>query len=64
MSIWKALQHRTSAINEATALTDTIITRALALKQPIILTHTIKSLSTEVLSNFDPTAAAVYTASN
>lgn len=64
MSIWKALQHRKKALNEATALTDTIIMRVLALKQPIITTSDIKNAAHKILSNFEHTAAAVYIASN
>jgi len=62
MSIWKALQHRNDALVEATGLTDTIITQVLALKQPIIQSSAIKKAAQAALTNFDKTAAAVYTA--
>ena len=64
MSIWKALQHRNNALDEATALTDTIIMQVLALKQPGIDTVDIKKAAQATLTNFDSTAAAVYDASN
>ena len=64
MSIWKALQHRNDALAEATGLTDTIITQVLALKQPILSTQVIKKAAQAALTNYDQTAAAVYTAQN
>ena len=62
LSIWKALEHRKQATAEASALTDTIITKALAQKEPVILIDDLIHISTETLTAFDPTAAAIYSA--
>lgn len=62
ISIKDSLQHRKTALADATALTDTVLDRVLAQKQAIIETTTIIEVTQEVLYHFDHTAAAVYTA--
>ena len=64
MSIKESLQHRKTALDDATALTDTIITQVLALKTALIESSQIFELAHACLENFDTTAAAVYKAKN
>ena len=61
-SIKDSLQHRKTALEDATALTDTVLSLLLRqfsseLEKPLIATVTH-----EVISRFDPVAAAVYQA--
>ena len=62
ISIKDSLHHRKTALEDATYLTDTILTRILALKTPQITTAAITTLTTPVLKNFDPLAAKLYNA--
>ena len=62
ISIKDSLQHRKSALEDATALTDTIINQALMLKTPHIQLESLKSIAHNVLKRFDKTGAAVYKA--
>jgi len=61
-SIMNALQHRKTAVADATYLTEAILSRVLALKLPQFTTRQIASITSETLSQFDVTAAAVYDA--
>ena len=63
-SIRDSLSHRDNATAEATALTDTVLDRVLALNSSKIETTTIIEVTHEVLYRFDRTAAAVYLAKN
>ena len=62
ISIKDSLQHRKNAVADAGALTDTIISRVIALKSPKIERSEIISIATRALQAFDQTAAAVYQA--
>jgi transcriptional regulator NrdR family protein len=61
-SIKDALQHRKSSLDDASALTDTILAVLLRLKHPKLEKSTIAEVTHSVLARFDPTAAAVYLA--
>lgn len=62
LSINDSLNHRKTAIDDATALTDTVLQQVLTLKSAIIQITEILTITHHVLANFDPTAAAVYKA--
>ncbi len=62
ISIKDSLPHRKTALSDAAYLTDTIITRILALKSPEIGSSTISDVTIRVLKNFDPLAAKLYSA--
>lgn len=62
LSIKDSLSHRKTATIDATALTDTVLTRVLAQNTAIIETTTIIDIATEVLYHFDRTASEVYRA--
>jgi len=64
MSIWKALQHRKTALRDATALTSTIITKVLAQKSQVIDVVDIASAAHDTLKQYDQVAASVYQASH
>ncbi len=57
-----SLQHRNDAETAASHLTDTILTKVLALKTPEIPQAALNEIISETLSAYDPTAAAVYAA--
>lgn len=61
-SIKDSLQHRKSALSDATALTDTVLARILRLNKAIIPKSEIITLTADVLKKFDKVASAVYTA--
>lgn len=60
VDIYRSLSHRKTALNDASALTDTIIDWVLAQKSPIITSKRIKQLCLKVLSNFDQASAVFY----
>ena len=61
-SIKDSLQHRKTALEDASAITDTVLAMLLRLKQPKLEKTTITEATHSVLARFDPTAAAVYSA--
>ncbi len=60
ISIKDSLQHRKTALSDATYLTDTILTRILALKTSQVSSQLLTETTIVVLKNFDPLAAKVY----
>lgn len=62
VSIKDSLAHRKTALEDATALTDTVLAAVLRQKQANIQVSQLISIVHEVLQRFDPTAAAVYSA--
>ena len=62
VSIKDSLAHRKTALDDATALTDTTIRRLLAKKQAVIAAGDIVDTCVAVLESFDQTASAVYKA--
>lgn len=68
ISVYDCLKHRDSQINDASALTDTIINRLAEQlqnseqKQPIIKRQQLIEQTTEVLNNFDKVASIQYSA--
>jgi transcriptional regulator NrdR family protein len=63
ISLHNSLSHRKTAISDATALTDTIITRLVSLQQKgIIQIEQIKSSTLSTLKQFDQPAASHYKA--
>lgn len=63
ISILDSLRHRKTALSDATALTDTIMARILAQKTPVLTTGDLSAISNTVITAFDKTAGAVYSAS-
>jgi len=63
ISLMSAVSHRKSALEDSTGLTDTIITKVLALRMANIPSAKIGDLVYRTLRNYDKTAAAVYKAS-
>ncbi len=61
-SIKDALQHKKSALDDASALTDTVLATLLRLKQPKLEKALIAEVTHTVLARFDPIASAVYKA--
>jgi transcriptional repressor NrdR len=63
LSVHFSLQHRKTALTDATALTDTIISNVLALtSDPVITSQTLAEQCHAVLSRFDKVAATHYKA--
>ena len=62
VSIKDSLVHRKTALEDATALTDTVLASVLRQKQATIQLQQLITIVHEVLQRFDPTAAAVYSA--
>lgn len=62
ISIKDSLQHRKSALQDATALTDTVLYQLLRRNQADIPVSSILKLTHTALKRFDPTAGAVYAA--
>lgn len=60
VSIKDSCAHRKTALADASALTDTVLSQILALKQPIIEVSHLATTTHQTLSRFDPIAAAVY----
>lgn len=61
-SIKDSLQHRKTALSDATALTDTVLARILLQNQAIIPKSEVIAVTSDVLKKFDKVAAAVYAA--
>jgi transcriptional regulator NrdR family protein len=62
ISIHESCKHRKGAIDDATALTQTIISKlSTGMEKGVISISDIKIVTLSVLQNFDTTAAAVYT---
>ncbi len=64
VSILDSLRHRKTALDDATGLTDTVLTRVLAQKSAQISSSAIKNITQATLKNYDKTAAAVYKATH
>lgn len=64
VSILDSLAHRKDRIEEAGAITDTIISKVLSLKSSNINIEQLKSIATDTLKSFDVVAASVYKATN
>ena len=62
MSIKDSLKHRKTALEDATALTDTVLAQVLSLKTAEISKNDLVAIAYKVIEAFDPTAAAVYQA--
>jgi transcriptional repressor NrdR len=62
MSIKDSLQHRKTALSDATGLTDTIINDVLLLKSATVPMEKLTAISYTCLRRFDKTASAVYKA--
>ncbi len=63
LSIYDSLGHRKDAINDAVAITDTIMSNILkSLKTPLIDRSTLINTSVKVLTKFDKPAAVHYKA--
>lgn len=61
-SIATSCGHRKNAIPEASALTDTIVTKLLTQGQAIITTESLVSATHDTLQHFDAVAATYYRA--
>jgi transcriptional regulator NrdR family protein len=65
LSIYDSLKHRRDALDDAIAITDTVMAKVLeTLKTPLIDHNTLINISTEVLKRFDKPAAVHYSAYN
>lgn len=64
ISIKTSLQHRNTALEDATYLTDNVLAKVLALKTAKIKTDKLVDVVHHILTNYDKTAAAVYRASH
>ena len=63
LSVKNALQHRKTALDDAIALTDTIVAKVMKhSKDPVVEITQIVEITSTVLRHFDKTAAAVYDA--
>ncbi len=63
LSIHKSCEHRSTAINDATALTDTVIAKIVhAGTQSVIPAQQLAKLVHETLSNFDTASAVQFSA--
>jgi hypothetical protein len=63
MDAYRSLSHRKTALQDATALTDTIILSVLGVAQHgVITTGQITSLAHDILFNFDKAAASYFSA--
>ncbi len=63
LSLYDSLKHRKTALRDATALTDTIIAKALSrIKSPVIEKEELFLLTTGVLKRFDKVALVHYQA--
>lgn len=63
MSVFSSLQHRTDALDAASALTETIMHKLLTVhKTGVLRPQDIISSTTQVLRNFDTVAGSVYAA--
>jgi transcriptional regulator NrdR family protein len=63
MSIYDSLKHRKTALNDATGLTDTVISKLYPLmKDAVIDRFSIVRTTTDVLKRFDKASATYYAA--
>ena len=63
LSIYEACKHRPRVLTESAALTETVLATVLkTISQSVIERDTIAAVTHEALTNFDPTAAAIYAA--
>ena len=61
-SVHDALRHRKTAVKDASALTDTVISKVLASKSADITKNELTAITYETLSCFDKLAADIYKA--
>lgn len=64
LSIMNSLSHRKTALNDATGLTDTILSHIYTQKSALVTPDTIAHITYEILYRLDHTAAAVYQATH
>lgn len=62
VSVYDSLRHRKTALNDATALTDTIINRLYARHSAQIEKNDVIKIASEVLKKFDKAGYVYYTA--
>lgn len=62
LSIKDSLQHRKSNLEDATALTDTVLGLVLSLNNALIRSHELALMVSDTLNRFDPIASDVYRA--
>ena len=62
IDVYTSISHRKDPLEDATQLTDTIISRLIAQKSSIIQTSAIKHMTSQVLSNFDSAGNTYYIA--
>ncbi len=62
ISLYEALRHRKTAVTDAAALTQTVISLLYKKRLAALPADEIKKTAQAVLQRFDPTAAAVYKA--
>lgn len=62
ISIYESCKHRPSATEDASALTDTIISKVLSKHNPTVAKDNIKTSAYKVLKRFDQSAAVYYKA--
>jgi transcriptional repressor NrdR len=63
LDVFSCLKHREAAVSDATALTDTVLSRLVAQTQdPVIPREMVVQTVTEVLKRFDKSAAVQYVA--
>ena len=63
LSVYDSLKHRKTALDDATGLTDTIISKLLPdMQQAVVQRNSIISVTASVLKRFDKVAATYYTA--
>ncbi len=61
-SIKESLRHRKTAIEDASALTDTVLAKVLLEKSPTLTTARIRAITHDIVRRYDATAGAVYLA--
>jgi transcriptional regulator NrdR family protein len=62
IDIYRSVSHRKSPLEDSTHLTDTIISKVLALKSALVSTSELKNIIKETLNSFDKPALAYYSA--
>ena len=62
ISLKDACTHRKTALEDASALTDTVLGQVLALNQPVIHVSQLCTIARQTLNRFDSISAAVYEA--
>ena len=61
-SIKESLRHRKTAVEDASALTDTVLAKVLLEKSPTLTTARIRAITHDIVRRYDATAGAVYLA--